>query len=177
MALKNKKMLKFGIVTEVIPSKGMVRVGFEEDGIVSFLLPVLMKSTKEDKYFHSLAVNERVVCLMDEFCENGVVIGAIYDASNIPDSTSGTVTQVVFSDDTKVQYDRSTTELIVEVGDTLIKANNNGIEVTRNGASLKDILKKIVNTAAATQYSGSNTPPLNIVDINLILPEIEKLFS
>ncbi len=77
-------MLKFGYITEVDTSKGVVRVHFIEDDIVSNPLPVSVQASKEDKYNFPFSINEQVWCLMDDNCEFGVVGGAIYSAKDSP---------------------------------------------------------------------------------------------
>ncbi|MBW7838448.1 MAG: hypothetical protein H3C36_02165 [Chitinophagaceae bacterium] len=77
-------MIKFGYITEVNMDVGTVRVRFTEDDIVSNPLPVSCAATKEDKYSFPFAINEHVCCLMDDQCEFGVVIGAIYSTEDKP---------------------------------------------------------------------------------------------
>lgn len=81
-------MLKFGYITELDVTKGMVRVNFTDLGIVSNLLPVSVPASKEDKYSFPFAINEHVWCLMDDNCEFGVVGGAIYSNKDVPDGSA-----------------------------------------------------------------------------------------
>lgn len=107
--------LKYGIVSENKP--GFVKVQFEEnDGIVSDWLPVLVRRSKAEKESWQLEVNEHVVCLMDEFCEEGVCIGAIHNDEDQPDpGEAAGKFRKLFSDGTLFEYDVQAHEMNVDV--------------------------------------------------------------
>lgn len=176
-------LIKFGTVSEIDSVNGLVRVNFPEDDLVSFPIPIVMPRTKNDKYFNIFDVNEHVVCLMDERCENGVVMGAIYNPSNKPESgLNEDITKVKFSDNSIVEYDRSTSVLTVEVSKTVIKASPTGIEISKVDDSLKDILVDLLTANAAETHNvtavGSPTgPPINIADYTSILARINLFFT
>ena len=71
-------MLKFGTVTNINPLTAKARVEFADDNMTSYWLPILQKKTLKDKYYSVVDVGEQVACLMDENCEEGVILGAIY---------------------------------------------------------------------------------------------------
>ena len=64
-------MIRFGNISSIDASRARVRVQFDDDGIVSHWLPVLVSGSRSNQYFHIFDVNEHVVCLMDERSENG----------------------------------------------------------------------------------------------------------
>lgn len=125
-------MLRFGTISEADHNKGLVRVKFAEDDVVSAWLPVVQKSTLKNKTFHTYDVNEHVCCLMDERCENGAVIGAVYSKNETPGNVKGADIQgVQFEDGTKVSYNRSTHELKIEcTGDVKVICENAVIEAS-----------------------------------------------
>lgn len=75
-------MLKFGKIQEVDAAKGRVKVRFDEDDLVSDWIPYIVPQTKENKYNYYPVSGEHVACQMDENCENGVVMGAIYSSAD-----------------------------------------------------------------------------------------------
>ena len=78
-------MLKFGTVTNINPLTARARVEFSNDNMTSYWLPILQKKTLKDKYYSVLDVGEQVACLMDENCEDGIILGAIYtNLDNVP---------------------------------------------------------------------------------------------
>lgn len=108
-------MLKFGIISQVDTNKGLARVNFQDDDVVSAWLPVLQSNTLKNKFFHTFDINEHVACMMDANCENGVILGAIYSKSELPGSVKGgNIWGVQFEDGTKISYDRSANLLKIE---------------------------------------------------------------
>jgi phage baseplate assembly protein V len=117
-------MLKFGKISDVDAGKGLARVNFDDDDMVSRWLPMLVLKSKSDKYSYCFDVDEHVACMMDEHCEDGVVMGAIYDSKNKPDGGDKDKLRVKFNDGTAVEYDRKNNKLLVEVkGDIEFKAD------------------------------------------------------
>jgi phage baseplate assembly protein V len=115
-------MLRFGLVCNIYPSEGLVRVKFPEDGITSAKLPVLVARSKSDKDFDTFDINEQVACLMDEKSENGVVLGAIYSAKeNPPTAANKDVVGREFADGAKFNYDRQARKLTIEIGNSKIE--------------------------------------------------------
>lgn len=102
--------MKFGIVSDIKP--GFAKVSFAEDGIVSGWLHVCVRKSLTDKDSWTLEVNEHVVCLVDENCEIGVVLSAIYSDVDQPASVEGAgIFNKTFSDGTAITYNKNTHEL------------------------------------------------------------------
>jgi phage baseplate assembly protein V len=119
-------MIKFGTISKIDPDNGLVKVSFPSDDIESDWLPMIKQGTKSNKYFHIFDTGEHVACMMDERCENGVVLGAIYSKDETPGAVKGAdVVGVEFSDGTVVKYDRSNSKL------TIITEGNVEIEATK----------------------------------------------
>ncbi len=116
-------MLRFGIVTNVDEKRAMVRVNFQDmDGTISYWLPVLVPKSHKDRYYYMPDIGEHVVCLMDETCEEGVVLGAIYSEADNPPERSKDKYHIKFADGTTIEYDRAEHKLRADVkGDVSIK--------------------------------------------------------
>lgn len=124
-------MFKIGHITSVDASKGLAKVKFDEDGIVSDWLQVLHGNTKNNKDSKVFDINEHVVVLVDENVENGFILGAIYSADTLPPSGSGKdVWMKTFSDGTNIKYNRSTHELNIQIGESGKVKITGDVEVT-----------------------------------------------
>lgn len=98
-------MIAFGIVSEVDTAKGLARVNFEEDGIVSDWLPIVQKRTKGTTEYTLPEKGEHVACLMDKHHEDGVVMGAIYNETDKPKSgLTGDDFRIDFKDGGYISY-------------------------------------------------------------------------
>lgn len=136
-------MMRFGTVSEVDTAKGLVRVTFAEDDIVSYWLSVSVPSTKDDSFCSMPDIGEHVYCVMDENAENGVVGGAVFSADHLPAlDTRG----IQFKDGTVIKYDRESHKLTVSIADTLIEADNTTITTKVGSAAQVSINATTVNT-------------------------------
>lgn len=119
-------MLKFGVISEVDEQKGLSRVKFLDQEIVSGWLPVLQKNTLKNQDECWMDVNEHVVCLMDENLEHGVILGAIYSDGELPVVKDKNVRAVKFEDGSFIKFNRTSKKLTVSCeGDVeIIKATN-----------------------------------------------------
>lgn len=156
-------MLRYGTIKEVDNDRALARVVFDDE-MASDWLPVLVSKAASDSYFFAPETGEFVACLMDDQSENGVILGAIYNDKTKPKESGAGVASVVFSDGTKVVYDRTAKELSVETtGDIKLKAKTVTISgklevsgdvvagVTVPGAPVVSLLKHI--------HPAPNTPP------------------
>lgn len=117
-----------------------MRVKFPENGITSAKLPVLVARSKSDRHFETFDVNEHVACLMDEKSENGVVLGAIYSTKYAPPSEANENTVGrEFGDGAKVNYNRDTGLLTIQVGESLVEVSESAI--TLNGGDNFGLIK------------------------------------
>lgn len=111
-------MLKFGTVTNINPLTAKARVEFADDNIISYWLPILQKKTLKDKYYSVVDVGEQVACLMDENCEDGVILGAIYTSLDEIPAISSSQHLVKFEDGSFVEYNRDN-EMLTVVAKTI----------------------------------------------------------
>lgn len=157
-------MLKFGNISDVNEAKGLARVNFKEDEMVSGWLPMAVPKSKGDKYSIPFEIDEHVACLMDDHCENGVILCAIYDTNNTPDGGAKNKTAVKFAANLRVEYDRETSTLSIS-GDGNLKIDTTGnVNIKCQKAvieSLTDAEIKAVTqvkiTAPDTEISGAVT--------------------
>lgn len=106
--------LKFGTISYAEP--GRAKVYFEEDNIPSPLWPVLSRTSLKDKESWVLNVNEHVVCLCDERCEEGVILGCIANKADTVEAGAGVGKfRKVFEDGTVIEYDKNESKLTADV--------------------------------------------------------------
>lgn len=161
--------LKFGKITEVDAPKGIAKVTFEEnDDLVSGWLPMMVPKSKTDQYSIPFDINEHVCCMMDANCEDGVIMGAIYDAANMPEGAASGKIRAKFDPNMTVEYDRATSTLLIDGGDivrvvmgtTELKIND-GFLIQKNSETLKKILNDL-NTAIKSITVPTNVGPSGV---------------
>lgn len=145
--------LKFGTITEVDAAKGLAKVTFkEDDNLVTRFLPMSMPKTLQDKFIIPYDVNEHVWCIMDEFCEDGIIGGAVYDSNNLPPAGSGTGIAIIkFVPNLTLKYDRNSKTLSIE-GDEHITVDVSG-DVTVNCANANITATDKITVIAATEIN------------------------
>jgi phage baseplate assembly protein V len=156
-------MFKNGTITERNPATGMVRVSFlEDENIVSDWISIVVPFASKNSLFAMPDVGEQVACMMDEHCENGVCLGAIYSNDVKPKQSGDDISSVEFSDGTKVIYDRGAHTLNIDTkGDITIKTTKN-VKI--------ECLNATVKASATTKIDSPNTQITGIltVDGNII---------
>lgn len=125
-----KKMVREGEISAIFPEKGTVRVKFDDDGTVSYELPIIFRGVIGTKDYWMPDIGEQVVCLfLPNGNARGFVIGAVYSNVNPPPVTDKNKRHVSFEDGTTIEYDTSTSTLTVDsAGPINIKANEINIE-------------------------------------------------
>jgi len=153
-------MLMFGYISECDASKGLARVNFVADGIVSDWLPMAVIKSKDDKFTYAFDINEHVCCLMEDNMSNGVILCAIYDGKNEAGGNKDKVS-ITFSDGGTVEYDRANSKLTVntsgEVDITASKVSISGdLEVSGKIEAQGNIESLTGNLTAAIKVSAAN---------------------
>lgn len=124
-------MLKFGLISEIDLTKGLARVNFAEDDMVSGWLKIGVMRSLNDQFTFPFAINEHVYCLMDENCEYGVICGAVYDEKNKPDGATAGVLKIKFGQNSVISFNGNSGILNVDIaGDATIKCAKANIEST-----------------------------------------------
>lgn len=120
-------MYRTGRVSERDPDTCRVRVVFgAEDNLVSWWLPVLQPKTLEDKVYWMPDLDEHVVCLLDEYAEEGVVLGAIYSEAAPPPVSSLDRLHIELRDGSTFSYDREQhrLEITIKGGDVVVNVDD-----------------------------------------------------
>lgn len=144
---------KFGFISEV--KKGFVRVSFEDDGIVSAWLPVMVQRSLNDKASWPFEIKEHVFCMMDEHLEYGIVQGAIYSDEDEPDDDEGTGRfRKLFSDGSFIEYDKNTHVLTANIQGKIKAIATDDIEATTDTEIKATATVKITCTAPNIKLDG-----------------------
>lgn len=125
-------LIKIGEVSSVDYARGTARVVFDDDdGLVSYDLPVLQHNTLHNKDYAMPDVGEDVVCVfLPSGGEEGFILGSIYAGEITPPESNGDKRAVEFKDGTKISYDRASHELTAEIEGTKIVANRETVDIT-----------------------------------------------
>ena len=153
-------MLRFGNITEIDVEKCFARVTFIDDGIVSDWLQICVMGAIGNKYFHMFDVNEQVACLMDENSEEGVVLGALFNEKTNPDGGNKNVVRVKFSDDSSIEYDRSSHEYNIDIKGKVnitaqTEANISALNANITAISIAKIEAPAIQLNGAVAISGA----------------------
>lgn len=162
-------MLKFGKVTNINALTARARVQFADDDLTSYWLPVMQNKTYKDRFYSMVDVGEQVVCLMDENCEDGVILGSIY--TNLDDVPAISKEQHIarFEDGSFIEYNKEhqmltivakTLNIVADIVNTGKLENTDGIvsnsDIVDNISSMQTI-RDIYNSHTHTGNQGSST--------------------
>ena len=123
-----KQILREGIVSAIFAERHTARVTFgDKDDLVSDELPVLTLCSSGNKFYSLPDVGTSVVCLFAPNAEGtgtGFIIGSRFHDKSKPNADSVDKTRMDFSDNTFVEYDRSSHKLKIKCsGDVEIEAD------------------------------------------------------
>lgn len=174
--------LKFGIITQVNPSKGLAIVHFDDLDIPSDWLPWISSRTGNDQENDPLEQNEHVACLMDCNLENGVILGAIYSQRDTPPTESGANKWVKkFQDGTIFSYDKQAHEYSLANGTFSFVINRTGgFNVYKGSENLGKLVQDLAEECAlmTMPVSGSTAgPPTNATNIVNIITRMALFFK
>lgn len=177
--------LVYGEVTEVKP--GWARVKFPKYDIVSDWLPIVKVRAMNSDINWPLVVNEQVACMMnvteDDMGDTGVILGAINNDEDKPDSDAGEKKlRLKFADGASFEYDEEghAIKMMMEDGGELsykngkYKVNNGG------GETLHKILKETLEAIQAltvTTAMGPSGTPINISTFVSLGTRLETLME
>lgn len=172
--------IKYGRISET-GIKGLCKVNFEEDELVSDWLPQVFTKTKEDKEISPFDNGEYVVCLMDERCEQGAILGAIYTESDTAPSEANLEKWIKkYKDGSIESYDRTAHERKFKLQNTEFIITRAGFTVKRSSETLKIILSDILDKILAQTHptpAGPSGPPTNAADFTAIKTRLNDLFE
>ncbi len=174
-------MIKFGVISDVDPVKGLVRVNFDDDEIVSNWIPVSVPKTLQDEFFCMPDENEHVWCIMDEHCENGVMAGSLYDANKKPSLGAANLFYIKFNDGTVIKYDRSAHALTAKIDNASYELTGTGHSIKNGTETLKKIIGDLIDTITEmTQTTPSGptvAPPINDAAFVAIKTRLSNLLT
>lgn len=131
-------MIKVGTVVAVDEKTCRVRVQLpDNDGVVTYWLPVVVNKSQKDKFYWLPDIGEEVICaFLEHGIEQGFVLGAIYNEKDKVPVENKDKFHIRFEDGTWIEYDRKAHKLTATVnGDIEITANSQKIATitTHNG--------------------------------------------
>jgi phage baseplate assembly protein V len=174
--------LKYGIVTNVQPGKGLAKVHFDDIDIESDFLPYLSNRTSGDTENDPLEKDDHVACLMDCNLENGVILGCIYSEADVPPAESGANKWVKkFADGTIFKYDKQAHEYSVTNGTISFVINRSGgFNIYKGSEDLGKLNKDLAQECATMTMpvSGATAgPPTNAANIVAIISRMNTFFK
>lgn len=125
-------LIRIGEVSSIDPAKGTARVVFDDDdGTVSYDLPILQRNTLDTKDFNMVNVGEDVLCLfLPTGTEAGFIIGSFYAGEiELPESSENKRT-TLFKDGTRITYDMAEHRLTATIENTVLTADRKSAAVT-----------------------------------------------
>ena len=173
-------MLKFGTISNIDFEKGLARVKFEEDGIVSGWLHISVRKTLKDKEFFPYDINEHVWCLMDGNVEEGVIGGAIYSEKSLPLNAEESIFAIRFENKDAFVYDKLNRTFTAKISDALYEMGSDGITVKNGTETLKSIVSDLLDAILAETHSTAMGPtgtPLNFATYQAIKLRLDSLFK
>lgn len=126
-------MLRFGIISELGTGEnaGFARVSFDDTGIVSGWLSLPAGQTKTAKQWQPVEINTQVACIMDEACEQGAIIMALWSFTDTPPewATADTI-GIQYADGTRLYYDAARHNLIINAPEAEINLSCKTLNVS-----------------------------------------------
>lgn len=126
-------MLRFGIISELGTGEnaGFARVSFDDTEIVSGWLSLPASATKTAKDWRPVEINTQVACLMDEVCEQGIIIMALWSFTDTPpDWANENTTGIMYADGTAIYYDIENKRLSIAAPDAELTIECKKLNVT-----------------------------------------------
>lgn len=160
-------LIKIGEVSSVDPEKCTARVVFDdEDSLVSYDLQILQRNTYENHDYQMVHPREDVVCLfLGPGQEDGFIIGSLYAGEIKPPEASLDRRTVVFSDDTRVCYDRQEHKLTVTIEGTEIVFNRRDGSITVPNAVTINCTTATVNASSSVTLDTPKTDITGVLNV------------
>lgn len=160
-------LIKIGEVSSVDPEKCTARVVFDdEDSLVSYDLQILQRNTYENQDYQMVHPGEDVVCLfLGSGQEDGFIIGSLYAGEIKPPEASLDRRTVVFSDDTRVCYDRQEHKLTVTIEGTEVVFNRQDGSITVPNAVTINCTTATVNASSSVTLDTPKTDITGVLNV------------
>lgn len=155
--------IRYGIISEVFPSEGTAKVSFEDDGIVSHKLQILSSAVGDTKVLLLPKIDDFVACIMDEFNEDGVILGGLYTQNNKPNFSGSQ--GVKFSDGSEIIYDNG--NINIKSAQKVTIESSTKIEIKNSAETLGGIVSDLITaiesiTHNVTAVGAPTGPPINL---------------
>lgn len=161
------RFIKVGEVSSVDYVKGTARVAFDDDdSMVSYDLPVLHTNTYANKDYGLPDPGEDVLCIfLPSGPEEGFIIGSFYAGEiELPEAHKDRRT-VVFSDDTRVCYDRESHKLTVTIDGTEIVFDRESGSITVPKAVTINCTTATVNASGSVKLDTPKTDVTGVLNV------------
>lgn len=160
-------LIKIGEVSSVDPEKCTARVVFDdEDSLVSYDLQILQRNTYENQDYQMVHPGEDVVCLfLGPGQEDGFIIGSLYAGEIKPPEASLDRRTVVFSDGTRVCYDRQEHKLTVTIEGTEIVFDRQDGSITVPNAVTINCTTATVNASSSVTLDTPKTDVTGVLNV------------
>lgn len=160
-------LIKLGEISSIDPGRGTARVVFDdEDGLVSYDLPVLQRNTLKNHDFAMPDIGEdAIVLFFGEGQEDGVILGSIYAGEVTPPEATENRRTVVFDDDTCVCYDRQEHKLTVTIEGTEIVFNRQDGSITVPNAVTINCTTATVNASSSVTLDTPKTDITGVLNV------------
>jgi phage baseplate assembly protein V len=160
-------LIKLGEISSIDPGRGTARVVFDdEDGLVSYDLPVLQRNTLKNHDFAMPDIGEdAIVLFFGEGQEDGVILGSIYAGEVTPPESTEDRRTVVFDDDTRVCYDRQEHKLTVTIEGTEIVFNRQDGSITVPNAVTINCTTATVNASSSVTLDTPKTDITGVLNV------------
>lgn len=160
-------LIKIGEVSSIDPGRGTARVVFDdEDGLVSYDLPVLQRNTLKNHDYAMPDVGEdAIVLFFGEGQEDGVILGSIYAGEVTPPESTENRRTVVFDDDTRVCYDRAEHKLTVTIEGTEVVFNRQDGSITVPNAVTINCTTATVNASSGITLDTPKTDVTGVLNV------------
>lgn len=149
-------LIRVGTVDVINEAACTARVVFEDqEDTQSYDLQPIVKNSLKNKDYWMPDIGEQVLCLfLPSGIEQGFIIGSYYIDSNSRPASTGNKRTTVFEDGTKIEYDRSSSTLIADLGSSKIEATKDHILLQVGGSGIEITAAGVSIIGAVTQTGG-----------------------
>lgn len=155
---------RIGIVSAQNPATAQVRVTFpDRNRLESWWLGVVVPKSQNDKAYWLPDLGEQVICLMDEYDEDGAVLGALYSTVDTPPVNSADKYHWTMKDGAIFEYDRASHALVVAL------PANGTLSVSASGATITINASGGVTVSAAGPVNITGGGQVNITGSAVVL--------
>lgn len=165
-------MHRFGIVSEVRPSTGEVRVVFPaHEDLPSDFIPVVLPFTLGNAAYWLPDLNTQVLCALDEDEEPIAVLGGVFSDEDAPPVTSADKVHVRFEDGSFIEYDRAAHryEITVKAGNVVLNVDA-GQHVHIGGEGGEELVTRSHLEGFAKTHTHLSGPPGSPTSVAVVPP-------